>query len=57
MELQLKDGKLIIEWWTPETADLACAVCGQCVGWRERTANPSLNLSLPPCPVCSIYCG
>jgi len=54
---RFENGRLVIEWWTPETADVVCSICGQCPGWRERSRNLVLNLSLFPCPVCSIYCG
>jgi hypothetical protein len=51
------DGRVILEWWTPEGADFVCSLCKECKGWRERAENLAYNLSLPPCPISSWLCG
>ena len=32
----LPDGRVSADWWTPDTGDILCGLCGKCGGWRSK---------------------
>jgi hypothetical protein len=57
IEITVENGEIVVDWWTPESGDLICDICGKCEGWRKVQENWFKSGSVNTCPHANPYCG
>jgi len=55
IEVTIEDGYYTVNWWTPESGDLICDLCGECVGWRKVSFLDTGKVNT--CPHANPFCG
>ena len=57
IEITIENGYYTVNWWTPESGDLICDLCGDCAGWRKSREDWLKNGVVNTCPHANPFCG